>query len=390
MDTDVAINVIDRECDVLKHVSDELWKHPELLFQEHKAHSLLTGTLEKYGFSVQRSYYLPTAFRAEFSNGEGPVVCFICEYDALPEIGHACGHNLIAECGLGAALGYKAALEKGLVKGKVVCMGTPAEEGGGGKVILITKNAFKDIDICLMAHPGPYDQCFPLFLAIERITIKYFGKASHASACPWGGINALDAAVACYSNISMLRQQMKPNWRIHGVIKNGGTVPNVIPAETELLFYMRAPLMSELKILKEKAFSCIESAAKATGCTFEIISNDDSYKNLVTNKKMASIFRKYADKLGNINFTDGDDSKLFIASTDMGNVSHEVPSIHPMFHMGTFAANHTLDFTTAGGKQEAQPYTILVAKSMVLTAIEIALDPKLLDEIKDEFKSANK
>ncbi|CAM1154628.1 Uncharacterised protein g11322, partial [Pycnogonum litorale] len=355
---------------------------------EHKAHKLLTAALHECGFNVQPNYHLPTAFRAEFGDAnDGPVVCVICEYDALPEIGQACGHNLIAECGLGAAIGIKAALQSGQIKGKVVCMGTPAEEGGGGKVILIEKGAFKDVDFCIMAHPGPYDQCYPNILAVSSIEVSYRGKASHASACPWGGVNALDAAVACYNNVSMLRQQMKPEWKIHCIISNGGSVPNVIPELTVMQLGVRAPTMAELQILTAKAEACIEAAANATGCECEI-KISQTYKNLLTNEVLTKLFRKHAEDLGNVKFTDGDERvDRFIASTDMGDVSHEVPSIHPIFNMGTRAGNHTVEFSRCAGLPEAQPYTLVMAKCIALTAIDVMSDAKLYQDTKEEFLS---
>ncbi|XP_053398312.1 peptidase M20 domain-containing protein 2-like [Mercenaria mercenaria] len=225
---------------------------------------------------------------------DGPHIVVICEYDALPVIGHACGHNLIAEVGLAAGIGIRAALkgsEKPLGKvgqsagigtrpalkssekslDKLTILGTPAEEGGGGKIDMIEAGVFMDVDVALMAHPAPVNQDAIHALAIDQVTVKYHGHAAHASAFPWNGVNALDAAVLCYQNVSCHRQQFKPTWRVHGVIKNGGTKPNIIPDLTELEFYARTPSKEELSVLMEKLDLCFKSAATATGCTVEYL-----------------------------------------------------------------------------------------------------------------------
>ena len=225
----VAATAIDSCSWELYELSSEIWRNPELGFKEYKAHELLTSFLEKKGFAVEHSFTgIETAFRATFGSGR-PNVCVICEYDALPEIGHACGHNLIAEAGVAAGLGLKTALEsKNASKGRVTVLGTPAEEGGGGKVYLIENGAFEDVDIAMMVHPAPYTVLMPTFSAIGEFKITFTGKASHAAAFPWEGVNALDAAVLAYNSISVLRQQMKPTWCVHGIITNGGAKPNIM------------------------------------------------------------------------------------------------------------------------------------------------------------------
>jgi amidohydrolase len=229
-----ASGIIDTYSEELLELSGEIWKNPELGFKEHLAHSLLTGFLERRGFEVQRSFAgLETAFRATFGSGR-PNVCVICEYDALPVIGHACGHNLIAEAGIAAGLGLKAALEcEGAPKGMVTVMGTPAEETSGGKLDMIQNGAFSDVDIAMMVHPSPSDIVSPTTLGVSMWNVEFTGKSAHAAAYPWEGVNALDAAVMAYNSISLLRQQMKPTWRVHGVALNGGgTDPAIIPAST--------------------------------------------------------------------------------------------------------------------------------------------------------------
>ena len=228
---DATCRTIDDHKDELIALSGDIWENPELSFEEFKAHELLTDYLEKESFAVERSYTgIKTAFRATFGSGR-PNVCVICEYDALPDIGHACGHNLIAEAGVAAGLGIKAAMEscQGGIKGWVTVLGTPAEEGGGGKILLIENGAFEDVDVAMMVHPAPLNFVSAPFLASCTYQITYTGKPAHAAAFPWEGVNALDAAVIAYNSISALRQQMKPDWRVHGVITGGRGRSNIIP-----------------------------------------------------------------------------------------------------------------------------------------------------------------
>ena len=286
-----ASAAIDASSQELYELSSEIWRNPELGFEEYKAHELLTSFLEKKGFAVERSFTgIETAFRATFGSGR-PNVCVICEYDALPEIGHACGHNLIAEAGVAAGLGLKAALESGdAPKGRVTVLGTPAEEGEGGKINLIDNGAFEDVDIAMMVHPSPTSIITPGFLALKQLSVAYTGKASHAGAFPWEGINALDAAVLAYNSISVLRQQMKPTWRVHGVALNGGTDPAVIPDETHLLYYIRTPMKSELNTLERKVVACFQAAAKATGCQVEIKQKGATFEDLLSNDVLGHLY----------------------------------------------------------------------------------------------------
>lgn len=383
---------VQKEKELLNQLSQNLWKKPELGFEERYAHKLLSDTLERAGFSVQRAYHLPTAFRAEAPSAQGDVggvtVCIICEYDALPDIGHACGHNLIAEAGIAAALAVKATLESANFPGKLVVLGTPAEEGGGGKAILIRAGAFKDIDFAMMVHPAPLDMMYPTLLAVIRVEVKYFGREAHAAIAPWEGLNALDAAVACYNNISMLRQQMKPEWRIHGIITKGGTRPNIIPAETAMQFYIRATTQAEVELLKLAAIRCFEAAANATGCEVQYKFEKNSYDSFIFLKPYQDVYKKHAEELG-VKFDDCGQKK-FTGSTDMGNVSQVVPSIHPIYSIKTTAANHTRAFAEAAGTADAQLPTLIAAQSMALTAVELYTNKALQELIKQSFTAAKK
>ena len=377
--------------DELQELSGEIWKNPELGFEEVKAHELLTDFLEKKGFAVERSYTgIKTAFRATFGSGR-PNVCVLCEYDALPEIGHACGHNLIAEAGVAAGLGLKAALEsKGAPQARVTVLGTPAEEGQGGKVYLIANGAFEDIDLAMMVHPSPASTACvsPVFQACLMLSITYTGKAAHAAAFPWEGVNALDAAVMAYTSVSVLRQQMKPTWRVHGVITNGGVKPNIIPEKAELHYYVRAPNIMELEELRVKVSACFEAAAIATGCQVEIKQPSDErlFLDLLSNPVLARMYKKIFSALNTFTLAG---TVVESGSTDMGNVSYVVPSIHPMYFIGSGEVNyHTREFTSITNTPEAHAQTLVAAKAMAYTCIDVLSTDGALQEVKRSFEES--
>ncbi|CAH1799166.1 unnamed protein product [Owenia fusiformis] len=388
----IACQAIDESTAILGQLSQEIWNNPELAFEEHKAHATLTKFLEKQGFDIEHHYTSPTGFRADFGTSEHPQphVVVISEYDALPEIGHACGHNLIAEVGVATGIGIKAALQHALETnqqiGKVTVLGTPAEENcAGGKIDMIKHGVFNDFDFALMAHPFKITMARPLKFALDMVTVKYHGKPSHAAGFPWEGVNALDAAVCSYNNISCLRQQMKPNWRVHGIITNGGSKPNIIPENTELCFYLRAPTVAELKVLSQKATQCFQAAAMATGCEVDIEFGEKSYANMVTNSTLAGLYEANTDEAKVALCTDEALTKSPTGSTDFGNVSQLLPSIHPMYYIGTSVANHTREFAVASGTQEAQDYTLRQSKCLAMTAIDVLCNPNLLVKMKEEL-----
>ena len=367
----------------LRALSASIWSNPELGYEEYGAHKLLTDYLEEKGFTVERGYTgLETAFRATFGSGR-PNVCVICEYDALPEIGHACGHNLIAEAGVAAGLGLKAALEcEGAPKGRVTVMGTPAEEIGGGKIDLIDKGAFEDIDIAMMVHPFPETHIRPIYNARRTLKISYSGKAAHAAAYPWEGVNALDAIMTAYTSISVLRQQMKPTWRVHSIVTKGGAKPNIIPEYAELLTYVRAPNMEELDILTEKVTQCYEAAAKGTGCEVTVERTRKPCINVQQNSVLGSSFAKNYCELG----ATFEDVGGIYAGTDMGNVSYVVPSLHPNYAVGSGKeVNHSKAFTAVVNTPAAHDNTLLAAKAMANTAIDVLATEGLLEEVKKHF-----
>ena len=385
-----ASSSIDGCRDELVELSGQIWSNPELAFEEHKSHKVLTDFLEKKGFTVERSFTgVATAFRATFGSGS-PNVCVISEYDALPEIGHACGHNLIAEAGVAAGLGVKAALESsGAPQGTVTVMGTPAEEAGGGKIVLIRNGAFKDIDVAMMVHPFPRSVVMATYNSRATYDITFTGKAAHAAAYPWEGVNALDAAVMAYNFISVLRQQLKPTWRVHGIMTHGGVKENIIPERASLRMSIRAPNRTELDILKDKVFRCYQAAAQATGCEVNIEQNEKrlAYLNVDYNTVLGGMFAQNLTGLGVEYELYGDCH----ASTDMGDVSYEVPSIHPNYAIGSGKeVNHTRAFTGVTNTRDAHEKTLLAAKSMAHTCIDVLTSETLLKEIKESFEKNKK
>ncbi|KAM9707597.1 peptidase M20 domain-containing protein 2-like [Menidia menidia] len=387
---------IDSLKDELHSLSRDIWSRPEVASEETHAHDRLVQFFlqRDHTWTVQRHYITPTAFRATcgpIGGSEGGSVlnvCFLCEYDALPEIGHACGHNLIAEVGAAAAVGLRFALENqpGLpVPVKITVLGTPAEEAIGGKIDLIQAGAFTDVDVVFMAHPAQQDASFLPTVTIAEVSVKYHGQASHASAYPWEGVNALDAAVLAYNNVSVLRQQLKPEWRLHGIIKHGGVKPNIIPAYSELEFYLRTPQLEDLCGLKAKAEACFKAAALATGCLVDINYPTHTYYNILPNATLANLYESNGKSLG-VEFPEQPAS--FSGSTDFGNVSFVVPGIHPFFYIGTRALNHTEEYTKAAGAEEAQLYTLRTAKALAMTAVDVVCCPDLLQQVREDFRLA--
>ncbi|XP_065832974.1 xaa-Arg dipeptidase-like [Oscarella lobularis] len=380
-----ACRAIDDWAPKLRDVSHEIWLHPELVFEEHFAHDALTKFLEDAGFDVERHYTLQTAFRgrardkSSSTDAKSTKVAVICEYDALPDIGHACGHNLIAEAGLAAAIGIKAALEAKSTRidaaGELIVLGTPAEEGGGGKVKMIKAGCFDGLWAAMMVHPCPSDLPEARVLSVVHLSVTYKGKASHAAAFPWEGINALDAAVGAYTGLSMLRQQMKPTCRLHAIITEGGVKPNIIPEVTKMSLYVRAPTDEELSALKERVIQVLKSAGDAAGCSFEIDEDDSPYSNMCSHANLLDLYVKNVSQLG-IEFDRPSELPCF--STDMGNVSHVVPSIHPWYSIGTDALNHTKGFTAAADTDYAHKQTLIAAKAMAMTAIQVLCNPDIV------------
>lgn len=376
-----AIEAVNAARDELVDISLDIHSHPELAMKEQRASRLLADRLQAHGFAVERGAFdIPTAFRARW--GEGPItIAYLCEYDALPEIGHACGHNLIATAGIGAALGLKAAVSPDQVT--LLVLGTPAEEDVGGKAIMIERGAFDGVDVAMMAHPAPFDIADPPMYGVEQCHVTYRGQAAHASVAPEVGVNALDALVLAYQAIAQLRQHIRRDSRIHGIITHGGSAPNVVPDRAEGTFLVRALQPGYLAELKAKVIKCFEAGAQASGATLDIAWAPYPYMPLNTNAPLARAYKANAQAVGR---TFLDQKVESTGSTDMGNVSWVVPSIHPTFSVGAFGINHTEGFTKVSATDAAHQAMLQVAQALAMTGVDLVLDPDLLQEAKAAFR----
>ncbi|CAG8734326.1 7075_t:CDS:10 [Cetraspora pellucida] len=371
---DIALKAIEDVSEELREISIKIHENPELAYEEKYAHKLLVNYLQEKGFKVTpNAFGLETAFVAEFQSkaGKGRVVSFNSEYDALPDIGHACGHNLIAISGVGAAIGLKAVLEKFHIKGTVKLFGTPAEEQGSGKVDLIKAGAYEGVDISLMVHPSVFNGGFITFLAVLSANVEYFGKPAHAS-----GINALDAIVLAYNNIGLLRQQILPTDRIHGIITNGGTAPNVIPEYTSGTFLIRGKTMKDAKALQPRVHKCFEAAAEATGAKVKITWSKEVY-DVNINEPLAERYEHYLSKKFDITFPPKDvQSTLPSGSTDQGNVTYSVPGFHSIYDICTpiRTINHQREFSSECKTKIAHEETIKATSGMTLVGLDFLID----------------
>ncbi|KAF8954448.1 hypothetical protein BGZ46_002913, partial [Entomortierella lignicola] len=314
-------------------------------------------------------------------------------YDALPGIGHACGHNLIAISGLATAIGLKAVIEKFHLSAQVKLFGTPAEETFGGKIAMLNKGAFENVDVCMMLHGANADVVYPNFLALDTVEVEFFGKASHASASPWEGINALDAAVLAYTNIGLMRQQMKPSQRVHGIINDGGKAANIIPDYTKSLYTVRAPKYSEVKVLKKRVEAIFKGAAVSTGCTYAL-KWGVPYKDILTNDPLARKFEHYMNAQGLEYPSKQEQMSKLSGSTDMGNLTYALPGIHPMFNILNLVGKddnsmglHTTAFANAAAQPVGHLATLRAAKGLAMTGVECILDDEFLQSVKKEFES---
>ena len=365
----------------LIELSHRIHANPELGFHEEKAAAWLTEALDAAGFTVQRGAGdLPTAFTA--TSGSGPLTVAICaEYDCLPGIGHACGHNIIAAAAIGAAIAAaRVADEAGLT---VRVVGTPAEEGGGGKIILLERGAFDGVHAAMMVHPAPADVAEPPVIAVAHFDVHYTGKEAHASSYPEMGINAADALTVAQVAIGLLRQHIRPNDRIHGIVTKGGEAPNIVPAHTSAKYYVRARTLGQLEEILAKVNRCFEAGALATGATLEIVEVEKPYAEMRHDAEIAALYKRNAEALRRV-FPDFGASNLmrWAGSTDMGNISLAMPAIHPMIGINSLpAANHQPEFTAHCNTETADLAVYDGALAMAWTAIDLALDDKLRERL---------
>ena len=375
--SDAITKRIDDLADELLNVSRTIHANPELAFKEFQAAELLCSTLESHRIEPSRGVYtLETAFEATLNtrDADGPAVDILAEYDALPGIGHACGHNLIATAALGATLGLQA-IESQL-PGKLRLLGTPAEEKGGGKELMARAGAFEGIDAAMMIHPAGVNLTTMPCICVAEVEVIYHGRSAHASAMPHKGVNALDGLLLAYQAISNLRQHIRDNERIHGIVTEGGQAPNIVPDRAAGDFYVRASNQKDLNLLKPRVQACFEAGAKASGAEVEINWAGVDYLDLNTNWPLAERFEAHGTALGREFLKP---SALGGAgSTDMGNVSQRVASIHPMLACAPpNVIIHNPEFARWAGSESGDAAALDGAKALALTAAEFLLDPSL-------------
>ncbi len=363
-------------------VSHTLHDNPEITFEEHKSAELLTNELEEHGFEVQRGVAgLDTAFIATYGSGE-PVVGLLAEYDALPKIGHACGHNLIATWAVGAGIALRRALPD--VQGTIKVIGTPAEEGGGGKVTMAEAGVFAGLDAAIMMHPRDTTYLDRGSLAVTPYDIEFFGKPAHASSAPENGINALDALLQVFFSVNQLRQAFKPQTRIHGVITHGGDAANVIPDYTRAEFLVRANDQTYLEELNTRFVDIVNAAALATGARVKI-TEGISYKQRVCNSALVDLFRDNLTSLG-LEY-EVPPAGAGVGSSDIGDVSQLVPTIHPYLQICEKGiGGHTTEFADAARSERADALTATGAAALALTAADVLLNPKARQQLHETFK----
>ncbi len=374
---------VDRLTPDLLATSRFLHANPEVAYKEHQAAERLSAILEEHGLAVTREVAgLPTAFTARAGSGR-PRIALLAEYDALPGLGHACGHNLIGTASLGAALAVKAILD--LVPGEVLVVGCPAEEKGGGKIALVEAGVFAGADAAMLVHPSNRTEIVKLALGMRELAVEFFGKASHAAASPEQGINALDAVVLSYTGISALRQQVRSDARIHGIITHGGQAPNIIPDYAAARFYVRALDLPYLETLSRRVVACFEAAAQATGCRVRITPAGCDYHPYKPAYVLAELFQRNLEALGEVVDQGPVDREL--GSTDVGNVSQVVPTIQPMLQISPREVTcHMAAFADAAISDAGHRGMLLAAKAMAMTAVDLLVEPAHLARAADQFR----
>lgn len=378
---------IDENADRFVAIAQEIGHHPELGFQEVLAQRLLTEPLTGAGFAVETGLAdMATSFRATWhGSANGPTIALLGEYDALPGLGHACGHNLMGTASVFAGLALRQVWPD--LPGTVQVIGTPAEEGGGGKVLMVDAGVFKDVDAAMIFHPtAGQNMVHRGGLACQDITFTFHGKTAHAAAAPWNGVNAIDAVIQTFVNIGLLRQQLKPDARIHGIVTKGGEAANVIPDLTECVFIVRATQAPYLEEIKEKVINCARAAALATGTTMEF-KMGLLFENRINNMVMARTFQRHLEEQGLA--VAEPDPKAGVGSSDIGNVSRVCPAIHPYVAIAPAGVpGHHVLFREAALSEAGSRGMLYAAKALAQTAADLLADPALLAAAKDEFSKA--
>lgn len=364
------IRTVDSLRDEILATSRHLYDHPELSGEEYESAKFLAGRAEKYGFTVEHGIAgLPTAFRAVKETGAtGPMVAFLAEYDALPVVGHGCGHNMIGTAGTYAAIALGAVADR--LPGRVALFGTPAEETDGGKITMLENGAFEGVSAALMMHPGLYTEIAYPSLACISIEIEYFGHPAHAAASPWKGINALDAMIQLFVAVDLLRKQLPATARTPGVILHGGERANMVPHYTKAQFSLRGKDREEVEYVHRRVIECAEAAAKATGCRLEHRLDGNPYWDMRPDARLAESFRQAWLELG------GEEPATEPkphGSLDIGNLSHHFPCLHPSIRITPDAeiSGHTVEFAQATLTPLAEEQLLRVIKALAITGLSL-------------------
>ncbi|MBE7681904.1 MULTISPECIES: M20 family metallopeptidase [Paenibacillus] len=375
-------DIVDQLDPQLRELSLRIHANPELSFGEVQAQQWLTEPLEAAGFQVEKGISgLPTSFRAVWEGqADGPTIALLAEYDALPRIGHACGHNLIGTSAVGAAMALKKAFPE--LPGRIIVLGTPAEEEGGGKIIMANDGVFDGIDAVMMCHPQQKTMVLRGALACVDATFTFHGKQAHAASSPEKGISALDALVNAYAGINSLRPYLKDDVRVNGIITKGGDAPNVVPELAEAVYIIRAKTVEELKTVMDKVYRVVRHAAEGVGATVDI-SEGLIYAERNNNKALASLFQQNLEDMG-IEVHDPPQTGG-VGSSDIGNVSQVTAAIHPYIRLGD-ATTHTPEFARLAGAEEGMIELNLAAKALALTAYDLYADRAALQQVRNEFE----
>ena len=382
-----ACALIDKNAETLVNVSHEIHDHPEQNYEEVFASELLTRSANDQGVHVELGAFdCATGFSGDV--GSGPTVCIMSEYDALPDIGHGCGHNIIAAAGLGAAIALASIADAS--GGRVRYMGTPAEEGGGGKILMARNGALVGVDLAMMVHPADADLATIDAIALQQLLVEYTGQESHAAAAPQLGRNALDAAVLGYMAVATLRQHILPTERIHGIFLKSGEKPNIVPREASSEWYVRSDNVTSLAALKPRVLASLESGALACGCSVSHEWIGTAYADMVTNDTMGTMYAHNALTLGRTVTDPRHGGRRVVGSTDMGNVSHLVPSIHPMIASAPVGTSiHTKQFAQFARSPMADQAVLDGAKAMAMTAIDFWTSSERQQAVAAEFQAAS-
>ena len=367
----------------LIQLSLNIHDNPELGFEEEKASAWLTSYLEDSGFHVEQGTAgLATAFRATYGQGS-PRIALLAEYDALPKIGHGCGHNIIATSAVGAGVASKSIIDQ--LGGSIVVLGTPGEEVFGGKIDMVKAGVLKEIDVAMIVHPDVRNMVTIQALACSSLEVEFFGQPAHAAAQPYKGVNALEAMILAFTSINSLRQHIKGEARIHGIITDGGEAPNIVPAHSAAVFLIRAPDNEYLDELNGKVLNCFVGASVASGARLEYSWRNKAYAPMKNNATLAQLFSQNLELLGR--HVEAFDPSFGFGSTDMGNVSQVVPSIHPTIAIASLEVLiHTQEFASAAASEAGHEGFVDAAKAMAMTVAD-TLQPGMLDRIKQEFHS---